>query len=229
MAKRITRHPARYQGQEVTLVGYFRGADLLNEVILSAPEDRLKDWVIADASGAIWVAWRGVLPFPSASHEVWRIVRVRGTVAMYAGGTPYLIPSEATWEGLTETYSVLPALCSVAIHRFGGADDLSHHVYWYQARTLTVVDDQQEWNGIVTLSRREASDLERAFKQAKFTRLPDTVGEACEGCVRYYIAAVDANKNTPHYVTAYEGSLPRRLQAFIDLSLERAAAAEEIQ
>ena len=64
LARQIMRHADWYEGQDVTLVGYFRGLDLLDEVVLDAPVSRSTDWVLADDSGAIWVAYWSSSPFP---------------------------------------------------------------------------------------------------------------------------------------------------------------------
>jgi hypothetical protein len=230
MAGRITKHPDWYVGQDVTLVGYFRGLDLLDEVTQDAPVSQTDDWVIADDSGAIWVQYSKKLPFPSSSHDVWRIVRATGSVEVHENGMPYIVPLTVEWEGLVNKYEALPARCTVAIHRFGGPDKLNHHIYWYSAdRSLVVVDTRAGWNGQITLRRSETYELDGAFNKARLLRLPSAIGEACKGCVRYEIATVDDKKNEPHFVTVYEGSVPDRLQAFVDLVLANTAAAKPIE
>ena len=229
MAGQIIKHPDWYVGQDVTLVGYYRGLDLLDEVVLDAPVSRLNDWVIADDSGAIWVQYSRMLPFPTTSHEVWRILRVSGSVALHKNGMPYIVPTKVEWEGLTEDYSVLPALCSVAIHRFGGPDHLDHHIYWYGSAGLSVIDSKANWHAQTRLRPGQVYDLETAFKKAKFYDLPPTIGETCQGCIRYEIAAVNDKESKPYFVTVYEGSVPAKLQAFIDLAILRTADAQPVQ
>jgi hypothetical protein len=229
MAGQIMKHQDWYVGQNVTLVGYFRGLDLLNEVILDAPVSRLDDWVIADDSGAIWVQYSRKLPFATTSHEVWRIVRVSGSVAVHKNGMPYIVPTEVEWEGLIEDYSVLPALCPVAIHRFGGPNRLDHHIYWYGSDGLTVIDSKANWQGHAGLRPGQVYDLETAFKKVKFFDLPSTIGEACQGCTRYHIAVVNEKEGKPHFVTVYEGSVSDKLQAFLDLVIARTADAKSIE
>lgn len=228
MAGRIYKRPKWYEGQTVTLVGYFRGLDLLDEVILDAPENRVNDWVITDDSGGIWVAFRGKLPFPPTSHEVWRIVRVQGTVQVHKNGMAYILPDSVQWEGLTDNFAVLPALALVAVHRFGGPDNLNHHTYWYSTGGLAVIDVAADWKGSMRLKRGQILDLEKAFKKAKFFDLPSQLGSPCDGCVRYDVAAVNEKANEPHFVTAYEGSVPKELQSLIDLMAEISTEAEPV-
>jgi hypothetical protein len=223
------RRSEQYRGQRITLVGYFRGLDLLNEVTLDPPTNRLRDWVVKDDTGAIYVSYKELLPFSPASHEVWRIVRVTGEVAVHKNGMPYIIPEEVEWEGLLENYDVLPASCIVAIHRFDGTDQLDHQIYWFAAENLVVHDAKANYRGVVQLKRGEIYDLERAFDKAKFFKSPNTVGTECEGCMRYHIAAVNPKENEPHFVTLYEGSVPSSLEAFIDQIVEKTAETQPIQ
>ena len=112
---------------------------------------------------------------------------------------------------------------------FGGQQNLDHHIYWYETRSLSVVDYKDNWNGQTRLRQGENFDLETAFNKAKFFKLPETVGDPCDGCVRYFIAALDPKENTPHFVTVYEGSVPQRLQEFIDLAITHTADAKAIE
>jgi hypothetical protein len=226
MAGQIARRPRDYEGQTVTLVGYFRGLDLLDEIPTEAPRDRVSDWVITDGSGALWVAYSSLLPFPPTSQEVWRIVRATGSIRLTDSGAPYLAPTRVEWEGLRTNTDMLPALCRVAIHRYGGPSGLDHHIYWYEIGTLSVVDKAADWKGAVSLKQNRQYELERAFNKAGFFALSPTVGDACDGCVRYEIAAVDAKANRAHYVASYEGSVPPALQAFIDLAIAETANAK---
>jgi hypothetical protein len=223
------RQGAAYEGQRVTLVGYFRGQDLLNEVVLDAPTDRFRDWVVKDSEGAIYVSYQRLLPFSPTSHEVWRVVRVSGDVKRHPNGMPYIVPDDVQWEGLKEDYDVLPASCIVAIHQFGGEAGVDHHVYWYTTRTLGINDSSASWQGVAKLTRGDLNDLERTFNASRFFKLPATVGTECEGCIRYHIAAVNEKKNEPHFVTLYQGSVPRKLQAFIDQVIAKTAKAQSVQ
>ena len=228
LAGEIMKHPQLYDGQSVTLVGYFRGQDLMDEVLLDAPVDGLRDWVLKDASGAIYVTYTASMPFASTSQEIWRVVRVTGQVKVHRNGMPYVVPDEVKWEGLTEDYNVLPAQCKVAIHRFGGKDQLDHHIYWYTTRNLVVYDAKQDWRAVVELKKSLIPTWDQAFARTRFFELPSTVGKPCNGCVRYYIAAVNDKTASPHFVTLYEGQVPADLQAFIDQMIANTGEARTL-
>ena len=226
----ILRYPERYQGQVVVLVGYFRGQNLLDEVKAGPPKDRIQDWVIEDDSGAIYVADQGLLPFPSTSHEIWRIVRVSGQVELMSRtGTPYILPSSVQWEGLTETTEMLPAFCDLAIHRHGGPDGLDHHIYWYNTGNLVVRDGTTGWQGVVKLSKGEIYDWEKEWNRVRFFDLQEGGEAACDAQVRYTLAALHQKRNEPHFVTLCEGNVPAKLQSFIAQVDEKAGEAEPLR
>ena len=88
IVSQINREPEQYDGQSVTIVGYFRSQDLLDEVFPGLPPtNRLRDWVIKDNSAAIYIADSELLPFPVTSQDIWRIVSVTGTVETRDVGT----------------------------------------------------------------------------------------------------------------------------------------------
>jgi hypothetical protein len=92
-----------WEGKEVTIVGYYRGWDLLKEANQAPPVTR-SDWVIKDISGAIYVQSKSVdikgqdllgagNPLrPSEKESVNRIVRVTGVVRVTAQKQPYIEP-----------------------------------------------------------------------------------------------------------------------------------------
>ena len=229
LAGEIMKHPERYEGQVVVLVGYFRGQDLLDEVKAGPPKDRIQDWVIEDDSGAIFVADQGLLPFPSTSHEIWRIVRVSGQVELMSRtGTPYVLPSSVQWEGLTEATEMLPAFCDLAIHRHGGPDGLDHHIYWYNTGNLVAHDATTGWQGAVKLGKGDIFDWKNEWNRVKFFDLQDAGEAGCDAQVRYTIAALHEKRNTPHFVTLCEGSIPAKLRAFIAQAVEKAGEARPL-
>lgn len=233
IAAQIAKKPQQYDGQPVTIVGYFRGPDLLDEVAAEIPPtDRLGDWVITDNSGGIYVAASELLPFSASSQEIWRVVRVEGTIKTRDAGTSgaqaYIIPQKIEWLGDRFDYDVLPAGCTVAIHRFGGPEQLQHHLYIYDSRNVAVYDAKTSWRGAIKLKQVDFDKLMNTFKRASLFDLPATMGQACQGCVRYHIAAVNEKKGLPHTVTLYEGSVPADLLKFIELALEAMADAKPI-
>ena len=76
----ILSHPDQYSDQEVNIVGYFRGWDLLHEIQKGPPVSR-SDWVITDSRGAIYVT--GQTPEglnPSSPDAVWTVSRLSAHV-----------------------------------------------------------------------------------------------------------------------------------------------------
>jgi hypothetical protein len=89
-------NPADFVGQEVTIIGYYRGWDLLGEVG-TGPAVTRSDWVIADSSGAIYVEARdglskGLGLDPSSRDDTTKILRLVGVVRVNDGGQPYIEP-----------------------------------------------------------------------------------------------------------------------------------------
>lgn len=79
-----------FDGRTFEIVGYYRGANLFDEALGSAPNVR-NAWVIRDAGGAMHVA--GVVPSglnPNSRVDAWTVVRVRGAVTYVRSGTSYI-------------------------------------------------------------------------------------------------------------------------------------------
>ncbi len=82
----ILSQPDSYIGQQVEIVGYFHGWDLLKEVKGSSPVTR-SDWVIADQSGAIYVT--GMIPpnlDPASLQDADKLVRLVAIVKQNQNG-----------------------------------------------------------------------------------------------------------------------------------------------
>lgn len=77
------------------IVGYYRGWDLLDEVGFAPPLTR-SDWVIKDASGAIYVVtprdftWSLDLD-PASVEDTTQRLRLVGLVQVNEQGQPYLV------------------------------------------------------------------------------------------------------------------------------------------
>jgi len=90
----VIADPLFYQGKSITVVGYYRGWDLLHETNISPPVTR-SDWVVKDATGAIYVNANseGELPnglLPSSLEAVDTILEINGIVRVTKGGQPYI-------------------------------------------------------------------------------------------------------------------------------------------
>jgi hypothetical protein len=77
----------------VTVVGYYRGWALLHETETGPPVTR-SDWVIKDASGAIYVSALSNAKVsgldPASREDVDTILKVVGTVHVSTKGQPYI-------------------------------------------------------------------------------------------------------------------------------------------
>lgn len=91
----ILTSPTAYCGKEVTIVGTYQGWDWQGQVGTGPPVTR-SDWVIADASGAIYVAARGeetsALGLDPTDRQKVIQLMVKGVVRMSQRGQPYIEP-----------------------------------------------------------------------------------------------------------------------------------------
>jgi hypothetical protein len=96
LVKDILANPDEFEGRSVTLVGYYRGWDLLGEAGSGPPVTR-SDWVLRDDSGAIYVqaslAVEGDITLnPGSMAETDRVLQVTGVVRVTAERQPYIEP-----------------------------------------------------------------------------------------------------------------------------------------
>jgi len=93
----ILANSAAYCGEEVIIVGTYQGWDWQEQVGIGPPVTR-SDWVIADASGAIYVAARdaetGALELDPTDSQKVILLLVKGVVRMSRQGQPYIEPLE---------------------------------------------------------------------------------------------------------------------------------------
>ena len=94
----ILSNPADYAGQEVTIVGYYRGWDLLSEAG-TGPAVTRSDWVITDSSGAIYVEARDGFDQalgldPGSRDDTTEVLRLVGVVRVNDRGQPYIEPQK---------------------------------------------------------------------------------------------------------------------------------------
>jgi len=89
----ILATPSSFEGQQVTVIGYYRGWDILGEAETGPPVTR-SDWVIRDVSGAIYVSASSEAKpnglDPSSRDDVDTILKLTGVVCVTAKGQPYL-------------------------------------------------------------------------------------------------------------------------------------------
>ena len=85
--------PYSFEGRQVTIVGYYRGWDLLGETKTGPPVTR-SDWVIKDDTGAIYISALSEARVsglsPSSLEDVDTILKLIGIVHVTKEGQPYL-------------------------------------------------------------------------------------------------------------------------------------------
>jgi hypothetical protein len=92
----VVAEPFTFNGEHITVVGYYRGWDLLHEVNTGPPVTR-SDWIIKDLTGAIYISAESepVVPeelHPNLIQDTGIVLRVRGTVRVTKEGQPYIKP-----------------------------------------------------------------------------------------------------------------------------------------
>jgi len=90
----VIADPYSFEGQNITVVGYYRGWDLLHEANTSPPVTR-SDWVIKDSTGAIYVSADSEAKVPEGLRpdlleDTGVILEIKGVVHVTEGGQPYI-------------------------------------------------------------------------------------------------------------------------------------------
>ena len=90
----VIADPLTSEGQEIIVVGYYRGWDLLHEINMSPPVTR-SDWVVKDSTGAIYVSANSEAKLPDGLHpasleDTDIIIKVKGVIRVTKGGQPYI-------------------------------------------------------------------------------------------------------------------------------------------
>ena len=90
----VIAEPFSFEGQDITVVGYYRGWDLLQEANTSPPITR-SDWVIKDSTGAIYVSANSEAKVPEGldpgtAQDTGVILEVKGVVRVTREGQPYI-------------------------------------------------------------------------------------------------------------------------------------------
>jgi hypothetical protein len=93
----IIAEPSAFEGENITVIGYYRGWDLLHEADMGPPVTR-SDWVIKDSTGAIYVSANSQAKVPDglspdSLQDIAVILKVMGTVRVTEDGQAY---TEAT-------------------------------------------------------------------------------------------------------------------------------------
>lgn len=90
----IIAEPFAFEGQDITIIGYYRGWDLLQEANTTPPITR-SDWVIKDSTGAIYISANSKAEVleslhPSSLQDTNITLEVKGIVRVTKLGQPYI-------------------------------------------------------------------------------------------------------------------------------------------
>jgi hypothetical protein len=218
---RILESPQGFQGQEVTVVGYYRGWDLLGEANAPPPVTH-GDWVMADATGAIYVSAANAAPAdlppgPGSGNDLWRVLRLSGLVRLTAEGQPYLEAGRVQFAKADEGPAVpepapLVELGSpaIALHRTGGIAGLIQHLYIYENGRFVAEDDKRGQREEDALEADEMDRLWASFEEIGFFDMDNQYGLGCPDCFVYVITVRQGERVKA--VRTYDGSVPKELE-----------------
>jgi hypothetical protein len=221
---RVLESPQEFGGQKVTVVGYYRGWDLLGEVNAPPPVTR-SDWVIADATGALYVsaasaAQADLPPGPGSGNDLWRVLRLSGGVQLTAGGQPYLEADQVQFAEVDEGPEVpepapLVELVppAITLHRTGGIAGLVQHLYIYDDGRFVAEDDKRGHRKEGTLGDDEMERLWASFEDVGFFDLDHQYGLSRPDCFVYVITVREGERVKA--VRTYDGSVPEELEGIL--------------
>ena len=221
---RVLESPHEFEGQGVTVVGYYRGWDLLGEANAPPPVTR-SDWVIADATGAIYVSAASAapadLPFgPGSGNDLWRVLHLSGVVRLTAEGQPYLEAGQVQFAEADEGPEVpepVPLVelvpPAITLHRTGGIAGLVQHLYVYENGRFVAEDDKRGRRKEDALGADEIGRLWASFEEIGFFDMDHQYGLGCPDCFVYVITVRQGERVKA--VRTYDGSVPEELEGIL--------------
>ncbi len=90
----IISEPFTFEGHNITIIGYYRGWDLLHEANIPPPVTR-SDWVVKDSTGAIYISANSEAKVPEglsphSLQDMDSVLRVNGIVRVTEEGQAYI-------------------------------------------------------------------------------------------------------------------------------------------
>lgn len=221
---RVLESPQEFEGQEVAVVGYYRGWDLLGEAN-APPPVTLSDWVMADATGAVYVSAASAAPAdlslgPGSGNDLWRVLRLSGVVRLTAGGQPYLEADRVQFAEMDEgpempepppLVELVPPV--ITLHRTGGIAGLVQHLYIYDDGRFVAEDDKGGRRREGTLKADEMDRLRASFEEIGFFDMDNQYGLSCPDCFVYVITVRQGERVKA--VRTYDGSVPEDLEEIL--------------
>ncbi|MGQ9466744.1 MAG: hypothetical protein ACUVSG_03735 [Anaerolineae bacterium] len=198
----ILADPASYQGQEVTVVAYYRGWDLLGEAGSGPPVTR-SDVAVADATGSIYIVFAGeealgdIPPLAPLDREATEaLLRLHGVVRLNPNGQPYILVTKG------EMVEMLPARVLLRVRRTGGIAGMDEELMAMADGTLYFLDRKSR------TSVRWKVDPAQVLQAVEGLRpfLDREVGHQVPDGFAYAVTLQDGEK--VRSATFYEGTLP---------------------
>lgn len=182
----ILNAPREFDGRIFDIVGYYRGWNLYGEA-RGTPITR-SDWVIADASGAMYVTGMAVRGLdPSSRADAWTVIRLTARVVYVRLGTSYLEARRV--EVLTPTMPALPLGTPLPTATPSGITSADAAIAAIQARFAEVAKIQRAAPGVIGAT----TDIQ-VFDRGEGWEIAfvEGWGDCTAGCInhRYYYFSV---------------------------------------
>ncbi len=198
----ILANPARYEGREVIVEGYYRGWDIFGETGAAPPKTR-SDIAIADPTGGIYIVpaegfgkLQEMLPPPAEATNADVLLRLRGRVERTAEGQPYILVSEG------EIVSRLPSDIVLRARRTGGIAGFDQELTVSRDGTGRLFDRRSRQRALFPVN---PTDVQKAVEALRPFMEQGKVGKPVPDGFAYTITVQDGEK--VQSVTFYEGQL----------------------
>ncbi len=197
----ILADPARYEGQEVLVEGYYRGWDVFGETGAAPPKTRSD--VVADPTGGIHVVLseesgplREILPPPPEASESDVVLRLRGRVERTPEGQPYILVTGG------EIVKGLLSEVVLRVRRTGGIAGFDHELTVAQDGTAYLLDRRSRQRAHFQV---EPAEVQRAVEALRPFLEQEEVGTPIPDGFVYTVTVQDGEKVGS--VIFYEGQL----------------------
>ncbi len=208
----ILADPARYEGREVIVEGYYRGWDVFGETGAAPPKTR-NDIAIADPTGGIYIVpaegfgkLQEILPPPAKAAYTDILLRLRGKVERTAEGQPYILVSEG------EIMNGLPSNTVIRMRRMGGIAGFDQELTISRDGTAYFLDRRSRQRSHFSV---DPADVQRAVEALRPFMKQGEVGIPIPDEFAYTIIVQSGEK--AQSVTFYDPQLPEGAERALQL------------